>query len=88
MKPARRNTPVYLPPSLDHCFQEADLPNATRPSVLNRAGATLKVYGDRWIRRYRLRQSLREMDTYRVEKDIGVPLGSLSDEARRPFWRE
>lgn len=57
-------------------------------SVFAKALNTLRFYATRWIRRYRLRQSLYEMDTQLVEKDIGVPYGSLSEEAHKPFWRK
>lgn len=44
-----------------------------------------------WVRRYRsrsrLRRQLREMDTYLAEKDVGLPIGSLVEEAGKPFWR-
>lgn len=50
--------------------------------------ATLKLYTERWIRRYRLRNSLYEMDTRLIEEDIGVPAGTLSEEAHKPFWRD
>lgn len=48
----------------------------------------LRVYWQRWSRRYRLRRSLYEMDTQRIERDVGLPYGSLSEEAHKPFWRE
>lgn len=57
-------------------------------SVFHRARNTLRLYAQRWSRRYRLRQSLYEMDTQLIEKDIGVPYGTLSEEAHKPFWRE
>ena len=88
MKPRNRSQLVYLPPSLEECFTEALPRNARASRTLAGIVATLKVYGSRWVRRYRLRQSLREMDSYRVEKDIGVPMGYLSEEANKPFWRE
>ncbi|MEP1215719.1 MAG: hypothetical protein ABJM11_14300 [Marinobacter sp.] len=56
--------------------------------AFKRLYGTLRVYLDRWIRRYRLRNSLYEMDTQLIEKDIGVPAGSLYEEAHKPFWRE
>ncbi|MDF0750186.1 hypothetical protein NLU14_08075 [Marinobacter sp. 71-i] len=57
-------------------------------TAFKRTRETLKRYAERWSRRYRLRQSLYEMDTQLIEKDIGVPHGSLSEEAHKPFWRE
>lgn len=56
--------------------------------IYKRTLETLNLYAERWIRRYRLRNSLYEMDTRLIEKDIGLPYGSLSEEASKPFWRE
>jgi len=60
----------------------------SRTAFLKRAIATIKLYVERWSRRYQLRNSLYEMDTRLVEKDIGLPYGSLVEEAHKPFWRE
>ena len=60
----------------------------SRTDFLKRAIAAIKRYAERWSRRYQLRQSLYEMDTRLVEKDIGLPHGSLVEEAHKPFWRE
>lgn len=57
-------------------------------SMFMRIRDTLKLYAVRWSRRYRLRNSLPEMNTSLVEKDVGLPIGSLSKEAHKPFWRE
>lgn len=57
-------------------------------SMFKRIRDTLKLYAVRWSRRYRLRNALPEMNTALVEKDIGLPIGSLSKEAHKPFWRE
>ncbi len=57
-------------------------------NLLKRFAGTLKLYAARWNRRYRLRHSLYEMNTGLIEKDIGVPIGTLSEEAHKPFWRE
>ncbi|MCL7943661.1 hypothetical protein [Marinobacter sp. ATCH36] len=59
-----------------------------KPNLFKRTRDTLRFYAQRWNRRYRLRQSLYEMDTQLIEKDIGVPYGSLSEEAHKPFWRD
>ena len=60
----------------------------SRAAFLKRAIATITLYLERWSRRYQLRNSLYEMDTRLVEKDIGLPYGSLVEEAHKPFWRE
>lgn len=60
----------------------------SRTAFLKRAIANIKLYAERWSRRYQLRNSLYEMDTQLVEKDIGLPYGSLAEEAHKPFWRE
>ena len=60
----------------------------SRSAFMRRAIAAIKRYAGRWSRRYQLRQSLYEMDTRLVEKDIGLPHGSLVEEAHKPFWRE
>ena len=88
MKPDSRTQLVYLPPSIEERLAETPLKNAGASRLPAGVLALLKIYGSRWRRRYQLRQSLREMDSYRVEKDIGVPIGYLSEEARKPFWRE
>lgn len=59
-----------------------------RRNALSRGRDTLKLYWERWIRRYSLRHSLYEMDTQLIEKDIGVPYGSLAEEAHKPFWQD
>lgn len=45
-----------------------------------------------WWRRARQRASLRrqlmEMDIALIEKDIGVPSGTLTEEAGKPFWQQ
>ena len=57
-------------------------------NLLKRIADTLQLYAARWSRRYRLRSSLYEMNTSLIEKDIGVPQGTLSEEAHKPFWRD
>ncbi len=79
MKPASMNQPICASPALNG--------RKSRSPVFKRTLDTLKFYAKRWSRRYRLRQSLYEMDTRLIEKDIGVPYGSLSEEAHKPFWR-
>ncbi len=44
-----------------------------------------------WLRarqRASLRRQLMEMDVALIERDIGVPSGSLQEEASKPFWRD
>lgn len=45
-----------------------------------------------WWQRARQRASLRrqlmEMDIALIEKDIGVSSGTLTEEARKPFWQQ
>tara|TARA_R100000687_G_scaffold82246_1_gene81285 strand:- start:362 stop:610 length:249 start_codon:yes stop_codon:yes gene_type:complete len=60
----------------------------SRTAFPRRAIATIKLYAERWSRRYQLRNSLYEVDTRLIEKDIGLPYGSLAEEAHKPFWRE
>ena len=92
MKPAPRpqssDVQPFLQPRLcgDKRCDNPEGPARTR--LWSTLWPTLQIYSERWRRRYRLRQSLREMDSFRVEKDIGVPLGYLSIEANKPFWRE
>lgn len=47
----------------------------------------LHTWSERWERRRDLRASIATMDLDRVERDIGVPPGSLRAEAHKPFWR-
>lgn len=51
-------------------------------------GKTLKCYARRWFRRHELRNALVNMDEQAVEKDIGVPRGTLRKEAYKPFWQK
>ena len=80
MKPATMNQSL--------CPSAAVSNQQSRSRAFRRAFGTLKLYAERWRRRYRLRNSLYEMDTRLIEKDIGVPYGSLLEEAYKPFWRE
>ena len=77
--------------AMNQSFCTASTISGQRRQRANRLGqilATLKLYAERWVRRYRLRNSLYEMDTRLIEKDIGVPAGTLSEEAYKPFWRD
>ncbi|MFL1406713.1 hypothetical protein ACJO2E_15365 [Marinobacter sp. M1N3S26] len=49
--------------------------------------ATLHQWWQRSRYRAALRIRLRDMDQALVEKDIGVPRGTLCREAHKPFWR-
>lgn len=80
MKTTAMNQPFCASPAISDQPRESN--------ALKRARDTLKLYAKRWSRRYQLRQSLYEMDTQVIEKDIGVPYGSLSEEAHKAFWRE
>ncbi len=82
MKPATMNQPLC--PSATVSNQRS----RSSARAFRRTFGTLKLYAERWSRRYRLRNSLYEMDTRLIEKDIGVPYGSLFEEAHKPFWRE
>ncbi len=70
------------------CSSPAISERRSQSNVFKRARNTLKLYVERWSRRYRLRNSLYEMDTQLIEKDIGVPYGSLTEEAHKPFWQD
>lgn len=58
-----------------------------RKETWAKARAILREWGKRYRVRSRLRRQLREMDTYLAEKDVGLPIGSLVEEAGKPFWR-
>lgn len=78
---------VFIPP-LDEPSVSAPL----RPSWWSRfrksAVFVLKRWLERQVQRHRLRMQLYDMNTDHIEKDIGVPRGSLSREAHKPFWRD
>lgn len=80
MKPTAMNQAFHPSQAINH--------QRLRPRAPKRLYDLLKVYFERWSRRYRLRNSLYEMDTQLIEKDIGVPAGSLAEEAHKPFWRD
>lgn len=52
---------------------------------------TLKTVSQKWWQRHRRRSALKdrlyELNDTLVEKDIGVPRGTLYREAHKPFWR-
>ncbi|MFE8070701.1 hypothetical protein QQM79_06540 [Marinobacteraceae bacterium S3BR75-40.1] len=79
---------VFIPP-LDEPAREAPVQRSARFRVLRqRIKAVLKRWLERQVQRHRLRVQLYEMNTDAVERDIGVPRGTLAQEAHKPFWRE
>jgi len=79
MKATTMNQPLCTSPAINS--------RASNRRLFVKARGAIRLYATRWIRRYRLRQSLYEMDTQLIEKDIGMPYGSLVEEAHKPFWR-
>ncbi|MDX1756023.1 MAG: hypothetical protein R3175_08205 [Marinobacter sp.] len=73
---------VFIPPL------ETSEPAFAREGLSQRVLATLAVWWDRYRARTRLRHQLRYLDVGLEEKDIGLPAGSLTEEAGKPFWRE
>jgi|GEM_PF-4910566 len=49
--------------------------------------AILRQWWQRARQRAALRRQLMEMDVALIEKDIGVPAGTLGEEAYKPFWK-
>jgi len=49
--------------------------------------AILRQWWQRARQRAALRRQLMEMDIALIEKDIGVPAGTLGEEAYKPFWK-
>lgn len=49
--------------------------------------AALRQWWQRARQRAALRRQLMEMDVALIEKDIGVPAGTLGEEAHKPFWK-
>ncbi len=49
--------------------------------------AILHQWWQRARQRSALRRQLMEMDVALIEKDIGVPAGTLGEEAYKPFWK-
>ncbi len=82
---ASSRKPAVFIPSPGAC------PSEERPARRARAWVTISATLRAWVRRYRsrarLRRQLREMDAYLAEKDVGLPVGSLAEEAGKPFWR-
>ncbi len=56
-------------------------------SNTGKLNAIVRQWWRRSRRRAALRARLRDMDQTLVEKDIGVPSGTLCREACKPFWR-
>ncbi|MDX1456242.1 MAG: hypothetical protein R3276_01560 [Marinobacter sp.] len=73
---------VFIPPL------EAAEPSAPQVSASQQALAMLAVWWDRYRARARLRRQLRYLDVGQAEKDVGLPVGALLEEAGKPFWRE
>jgi uncharacterized protein YjiS (DUF1127 family) len=63
-----------------HPSSRAD--HAGRPSLLERAAATLRV----WRRRVREKRALEQLDE-RDWQDFGASRSDIDAELRRPFWR-
>ncbi|WP_203299253.1 hypothetical protein [Marinobacter sediminum] len=49
--------------------------------------AIMRQWWKRARQRAALRRQLMEMDVALIEKDIGVPAGTLGEEAYKPFWK-
>lgn len=77
-------TLIHQHKSLEAC---ADLSTNTIEPFLKRALATLKVWHRRHTTRAQLRAELEVMDLVRIEKDTGLPTGTLRQEAYKPFWK-
>ncbi|BES70555.1 hypothetical protein RE428_15730 [Marinobacter nanhaiticus D15-8W] len=75
---------VFIPP-FEACHLESQVNR--RGDFRTRIGAILREWARRYRSRSRLRRQLREMDTYLAEKDVGLPMGTLAEEAGKPFWR-
>lgn len=75
---------LFIPPF------ESDLLDEPKPNggrLRARLRSTLREWGRRYRLRSRLRRQLREMDIALAEKDVGLPIGSLVEEAGKPFWK-
>lgn len=75
---------VFIPP-FEACHLEPQ--KNRRGNIRTKIVAVLRDWARRYRIRSRLRRQLREMDTYLAEKDVGLPIGSLAEEAGKPFWR-
>ncbi|WP_165854814.1 hypothetical protein [Marinobacter sp. JSM 1782161] len=80
---SKRET-VFIPPFEAVAERSSPVRRRTRRA---RAGAILREWLRRYRARARLRRQLREMDAGLAEKDVGLPIGTLVEEARRPFWK-
>lgn len=71
-------------------YAACDALQACQERQLERQRTLLATLGQWWRRarqRASLRRQLMEMDVALIEKDIGVPLGTLAEEAGKPFWK-
>lgn len=93
---AMNNTMIHRPEpnpvTLRECLNKVEMAVApdgrTAPQRLEAMRRQIAVWWLRRSRRAKLRRHLAEMDTAVVESDIGVPRGTLMEEAYRPFWKE
>lgn len=75
---------IFIPPLEPG---ESDrLPSLGRQRM-QRIRKTLGVWWQRYRSRAQLRRQLRETAAFDAEKDVGLPVGSLLEEAGKPFWR-
>ncbi|WP_175481955.1 hypothetical protein [Marinobacter zhejiangensis] len=54
---------------------------------MQRIRQILTVWWQRHRSRAQLRRQLREISAFDAERDVGLPAGSLLEEAGKPFWR-
>lgn len=80
---SRRTETVFIPPME---VGSSDVLRRPLPRSV-RVGRMLREWFRRYRTRARLRGQLREIDTTRAELDVGLPIGSLMEEAYKPFWK-
>ncbi|TBW49107.1 hypothetical protein EZI54_20255 [Marinobacter halodurans] len=80
---SRRAETVFIPPLEGGHAEVFRQPLPLR----RRVGRVLREWFRRYRMRARLRWQLRDMDATRAELDVGLPIGSLMEEAYKPFWK-
>lgn len=76
--------PLFIPP-LE--MDESDRLPSPGQLRRQRVRKTLEVWWQRNRSRAQLRRQLKEISAFDAERDVGLPAGSLLEEAGKPFWR-
>ncbi|SFM69664.1 hypothetical protein SAMN04487963_3397 [Marinobacter zhejiangensis] len=81
---AEAKKPLFIPPL--EPYEPVTLPSPGKRRM-QRIRQILTVWWQRHRSRAQLRRQLREISAFDAERDVGLPAGSLLEEAGKPFWR-